>query len=174
MAQHAITKFIMWRGSSIESRICCRLYCQIHSYLNYTGRDFQLDAQYSTYRTPPVNWGVRIVPERTAFIVERFGKYNRTLTSGLHLLIPLVSCFISFPQDYIQKTPHIQPKSLYSSWLQISRSSQTVAHLFGLIGFSAPFQANYVRRSKMENIGKKLLLLDNLATLTYHFLLLEW
>lgn len=32
----------------------------------------------------------RIVPERTAFVIERFGKYAKTLTPGLHLLIPVV------------------------------------------------------------------------------------
>jgi SPFH domain / Band 7 family len=33
----------------------------------------------------------RIVPERTAFVIERFGKYAKTLQPGLHLLIPIVS-----------------------------------------------------------------------------------
>ena len=32
-----------------------------------------------------------IVPERTAFVIERFGKYVKMLTPGIHLLIPLVS-----------------------------------------------------------------------------------
>lgn len=42
---------------------------------------------------------LRIVPERTAFVIERFGKYAKTLTPGLHLLIPFVSlldCVFSF------------------------------------------------------------------------------
>ncbi len=34
----------------------------------------------------------RIVPERVAMVVERLGKFNRVLTPGLHLLIPIV-CF---------------------------------------------------------------------------------
>ena len=33
---------------------------------------------------------MRIVPEQQAFIVERLGKYDRTLGAGFHLLIPLV------------------------------------------------------------------------------------
>jgi regulator of protease activity HflC (stomatin/prohibitin superfamily) len=37
-----------------------------------------------------VNWGVRIVPEKKAFIIERFGRYKKTLTPGIHLLIPVV------------------------------------------------------------------------------------
>jgi regulator of protease activity HflC (stomatin/prohibitin superfamily) len=33
---------------------------------------------------------VRIVPEQETYIVEQFGKYKRTLGSGLHLIIPFV------------------------------------------------------------------------------------
>ncbi len=33
---------------------------------------------------------IRIVPQRSAFIVERLGKYQATLTAGLHFLVPFV------------------------------------------------------------------------------------
>ncbi|PSS11913.1 Stomatin-like protein [Actinidia chinensis var. chinensis] len=29
--------------------------------------------------SPPVNWGIRIVPEKEAFVVERFGKYEEAI-----------------------------------------------------------------------------------------------
>lgn len=55
---------------------------------------------------PPANFGIRffsilmnwivwclddrVVPEKKAFVVERFGRFLRVLDSGLHFLIPLV------------------------------------------------------------------------------------
>ena len=34
--------------------------------------------------------GVRVVPEQSAWIVERFGKFSQVLAPGLHFLIPFV------------------------------------------------------------------------------------
>ncbi len=33
---------------------------------------------------------VKIVPQRSAFIVERFGKYQKTLLAGFHIIIPII------------------------------------------------------------------------------------
>lgn len=38
----------------------------------------------------PANTVVKFVPQQTAWIVERMGKYNRILTPGLALLLPVV------------------------------------------------------------------------------------
>lgn len=40
--------------------------------------------------SPPINWGIRIVPQQIAFVIERFGKYREVLDPGLHFLIPFV------------------------------------------------------------------------------------
>ncbi len=33
---------------------------------------------------------VRIVPQQTAYVIERLGKYSRTLDAGLHIIVPFV------------------------------------------------------------------------------------
>ena len=33
---------------------------------------------------------VRIVPQQTALIIERLGRYSRTLEGGMHFLVPFV------------------------------------------------------------------------------------
>lgn len=38
----------------------------------------------------PINWGIRIVPEMKALVVERFGKFAKTLSPGIHFLVPFV------------------------------------------------------------------------------------
>lgn len=37
-----------------------------------------------------INQSVRVVPQRQAFIIERLGKYNKTLSAGFYLLIPFI------------------------------------------------------------------------------------
>ncbi|HAO55407.1 MAG TPA: paraslipin, partial [Gammaproteobacteria bacterium] len=32
----------------------------------------------------------RVVPQRENFVVERLGKYNKTLSAGFHLLVPFI------------------------------------------------------------------------------------
>lgn len=33
---------------------------------------------------------VRIIPQQSAYVIERLGKYNRTLAAGLHIVLPFV------------------------------------------------------------------------------------
>lgn len=54
----------------------------------FRSRDREPD--YLQAMTPPANLGVLIVPQQMTYVVERFGKYLKTLDSGLHFLIPFV------------------------------------------------------------------------------------
>lgn len=41
-------------------------------------------------REKPMNMGIVIVPQQSAYVVERFGKYLKVLEPGLNIVIPLV------------------------------------------------------------------------------------
>ena len=32
----------------------------------------------------------RIVPQQSAYVVERLGRYSRTLSAGFHILVPFI------------------------------------------------------------------------------------
>ena len=45
---------------------------------------------YPSVLKRPVNYGVCIVPQTSAWVIERFGRFSRILSPGLHFLIPFV------------------------------------------------------------------------------------
>jgi len=48
--------------------------------------------------------GVRIVPEAKAMIIERLGKYNKTLSSGINLVVPFLDKVKTVPELKAQST----------------------------------------------------------------------
>ena len=56
---------------------------------------------------------MQIVPTRSARIVERLGKYNRTLDAGFHALIPFVEK-VTFIQDLKEETIDVPPQECFS------------------------------------------------------------
>jgi|ETNmetMinimDraft_12_1059888.scaffolds.fasta_scaffold74403_1 regulator of protease activity HflC (stomatin/prohibitin superfamily) len=46
--------------------------------------------------------GVQVVPQRQVFLVERFGKYQRTLQAGLNLVIPFLDK-VAFKEDILER-----------------------------------------------------------------------
>lgn len=56
---------------------------------------------------------VRIVPPRVALIVERLGKYNKTLLSGFHVLIPFFDK-VTFVQDLKEEAIAVPPQDCFT------------------------------------------------------------
>ncbi len=54
-----------------------------------------------------------LVPTKTAYIVERFGKYSETLGPGFHALIPFVDK-VSFIHDLKEETIDVPPQDCFS------------------------------------------------------------
>jgi len=45
----------------------------------------------ATQRKRPTHmFGMVVVPEKSVYVIERFGRYSKTLTSGVHFVLPLV------------------------------------------------------------------------------------
>ncbi|GAB4826061.1 hypothetical protein Ancab_008932 [Ancistrocladus abbreviatus] len=53
-----------------------------------SGRRFDYPDRYE--RRTAINWGVRIVPEQEAYVIERFGKFSKVLDAGIHVMIPFI------------------------------------------------------------------------------------
>ncbi len=57
---------------------------------------------------------IRIVPTKSAFIVERLGKYSRTLGPGFHLLVPFLER-VAFIQDLKEETINVPPQECFTT-----------------------------------------------------------
>ena len=53
---------------------------------------------------------IRIVPQRTAFIVEHLGKYSKTLEAGFHILIPFLDK-VSYKHTLKEQAIDVPPQS---------------------------------------------------------------
>lgn len=57
---------------------------------------------------------IRIVPQRSAFIVQRLGKYNGTLDAGLHVLIPFLDK-IAYRHSLKEQAIDVEPQTCITS-----------------------------------------------------------
>ena len=80
---------------------------------------------------------VRIVPQQTAFVVERLGKYSRTLDAGLHIVYPFIDAvrFRHSLKEYVLDIP---------AQVCITKDNVSV-HIDGIVFFRVvdPVKATY-------------------------------
>lgn len=57
------------------------------------------------YEESPMNFGIHFVPDQTVYIIERYGKYFKSLPTGIHFLNPFV--------DKIARVHDLWKKTLY-------------------------------------------------------------
>ena len=53
---------------------------------------------------------IRVVPQKTAFIVERLGKYKQTLDAGLHVLVPFIDK-VSYKHTLKEQAVDVPPQA---------------------------------------------------------------
>lgn len=56
---------------------------------------------------------IQLIPARSEYIVERFGKYHVTLKAGFHLLLPIFDR-VAYKQDLKEHTMDVPPQSCFT------------------------------------------------------------
>lgn len=56
---------------------------------------------------------IRLVPTKKAYIVERLGRYNKTLNAGFHALLPFIDK-VTFIQDLRETTIDVPPQDCFT------------------------------------------------------------
>lgn len=56
---------------------------------------------------------LRLVPTQKAFIVERLGRYHKTLEAGFHALIPFVD-WVAYKQDLREEAIEVEPQECFT------------------------------------------------------------
>lgn len=56
---------------------------------------------------------IRLVPTKSAYIVERLGKYHKTLDAGFHALVPFVDK-VAYQHDLKEETIDVPPQECFS------------------------------------------------------------
>jgi len=71
---------------------------------------FGLIAVYAIYKFIRA---IRIVPQQSAYVVERLGRYTKTLQPGFHTLIPFVDAVV-YKQDLREQAIPVEPQDCFT------------------------------------------------------------
>jgi regulator of protease activity HflC (stomatin/prohibitin superfamily) len=70
-------------------------------------------AAAALYATIKVLGSIRVVPNRTELLVERLGRYDRTLGPGVHLLVPFIDN-VAFTVDLKEEAIEVPPQDCFT------------------------------------------------------------
>lgn len=56
---------------------------------------------------------IRLVPTKSAYVVERLGRYHKTLSAGFHALVPFIDR-VAYIQDLKEETIDVPPQECFS------------------------------------------------------------
>lgn len=105
--------------------------CQVLS------RDLSVSPVVSRRHATPANLVINFVPQQQAWIVERFGKYLKTLSPGLNILIPII--------DQIQYVQSLKENALDIPSQSAITEDNVTLHLDGVLYYRVidPYKASY-------------------------------
>ena len=91
---------------------------------------------------------IRLVPTQSAYIVERLGKYHKTLGPGFHALIPFLDR-VAFIQDLKEQTIEVPPQDCFTKD-EVRVEVDGVMYLSVVEAVRASYGATSYRRAAME------------------------
>ena len=104
--------------------------------------------------------GVKIVPQATAIVIERLGKYHRTLEGGFHLLIPIIDSvreeitkqeqMIDIPSQQVITKDNVNISVNGIVFIQVENAKEST---YGVVNFKSAL-ANLATTTLRSEIGQ--------------------
>ena len=112
---------------TLTHRLLTSSHPPVHHYA--TSSSYSPVGPYPSTVKRPINYGICIVPQQSAWVIERFGKFHRILSPGLHFLIPLVDRIAYIHSLKEQAIPISNQQAITMDNVTVSpAASHTLAH----------------------------------------------
>ncbi|KAG6490863.1 hypothetical protein ZIOFF_052187 [Zingiber officinale] len=115
------------------------------TFYHYLRRIVWISLRYEQ-QSRPINWGVHIVPEKKAYVVERFGKYHRILDFGIHILVSFVDRIVDV-HSLADKTILIYQSAITKDYVPIQFNGVLYVKIYLILLLSGEAEAT-LNRSK--------------------------